>query len=201
MTKTSHTIRQSVSPLLLVGAVLAIGAVIHCGSGTPTQPTTTTTTVPITTTTTTTQPGIKLPAGMVCSPTPPPLYGMQLKIHGGVPGRYILDSKPVVLNIDGYCERVVGHTGRFCETRVEGDPQRQACDYLVVGQAENGRWGPTWYWNNQVCGDAISTKCANHQTEQFLVIAKELGRYEACASDLAPISEEGSRCGIYDIKF
>jgi hypothetical protein len=185
------------SALLFIGAVVAVGVIVHCGGdGSPTPPSSVTTTLAPTTTTTTTL----LPNGMVCSPTPPPIYGMQLKIHGGEPGRYILDSKPIVLNIDNYCDRVVGTSGKFCETRLEGDLQRVACDYMVVGQADNGRWGPNWYWNNKPCGEQNAENCNNHATEQFLAIAKATGRYEACASDKVPVAPDGSRCGFFDVR-
>ena len=117
-----------------------------------------------------------------------------------IPGRYILDSKPIVLNVDGYCERVTGVGGKFCETRLEGDLQRVACDYMVVGKADNGRWGPNWYLNNKVCGGDNAESCNNHTTEQFLAIAKAPGKYEACASDSVPLATDGSRCGMYEIK-
>jgi hypothetical protein len=187
--------------LLLVGAVIAVGVIVHCGgSDSPTPPTSVTTTLAPTTTTTTAPVGVVLPPGMTCSPTPPPIYGMQLKIHAGDPGRYVLDSKPIVLNVDNYCERVTGVSGKFCETRLEGDLQRVACDYMVVGKADTGRWGPNWYWNNKPCGGDNAESCNNHATEQFLVIAKAPGRYESCASDSVPVAQDGSRCGFYDIK-
>ncbi|MGE5127413.1 MAG: hypothetical protein ACM3PV_14060 [Betaproteobacteria bacterium] len=192
--------KPSTSVLLLCG-VVALGAIAHCGGGSsggqgpstlPTQPATTTTTRPA---------GIVLPAGMVCDPTPPPLYRMEPKMwmqRGG--GGWILDSKPRVMNVDNYCDRVGIGAGRFCDTRPEGNPQRQACDYLAVGQAsDTGRWGPTWTLDGKACdppGNAGGTnRCLNAPTEQFQVIAKGPGLYQACASPLARVDPEGSRCG------
>jgi hypothetical protein len=192
---------QSVrAALLFVGATLAIGMLIHCGGDSPTQAGGTSTTTLPATTTTTAPSGIVLPPGMTCSPTPPPLYGMHVKVHAGDPGRLVLDSKPLVANVDGYCDRVVGTSGRFCDTRVEGDLQRKACDYLVVGQADNGRWGPNWWWDDKPCGGANTDQCNNHASEQFMAIAKVNGKYEACASDKAKVAPDGTRCGVIDIK-
>jgi hypothetical protein len=125
---------------------------------------------------------------------------MQLKVHANDPGRYILDSKPLVLNVDGYCERVNGVSGRHCETRLEGDPQRTACDYLAVGKAPNGRWGPQWYRNNQLCDGANAANCRDHGDNQFMAIAKAPGFYEACAASTVRVDPDGSLCGPFDLK-
>ncbi len=183
--------------LVLCGAA-AIGVTAHCGSS-PSQPQPPVTT-PTTTTTTTTQPaGIVLPAGMVCSPTPPPLYGISEKVWDkSNPNRLLLDTYPQVINVDDYCARVgAGGSGqKFCPTRAEGDSQRFACDYLAVGQAvDTGRWGPTWTFENQPCAPiGGSGPCINHDDNQFKVIAKGTGTYAACASPLAKVDPEGSRC-------
>jgi len=139
-----------------------------------------------------------LPAGMVCDPTPPPILRMNVSVHSQEPGRIVLDSKPLVANIDHYCDKWFGDW-KFCETRPEGDPQRQACDYLVVGHAEDtGRWGPTWFFGPDLCSD-FPGDCSNHQTEQFLVVAKSSGTYEACAAEGWPIAPNGGRCGTMDV--
>ena len=192
------------SIMLLCGAV-AIGAMVHCGGSSPTQPPSGGGGPTTTTTTTTTQPpGIVLPVGMVCSPTPPPLYGISVKAWGkSLPGRWIMDTKPQVMNLDGYCGRLgMGDTVKFCDTRIEGDSERVACDYLAVGQAsDTGRWGPTWSFNGQPCAPiGGSGDCINHDTNQFQAIAKASGRFEACASALAKVDpSEGSRCGVRDV--
>jgi hypothetical protein len=141
-----------------------------------------------------------LPAGMVCNPTPPPLYRMHAKIHSKDNlGRLVLDSKPLVMNVDHYCDRVGFGDWKFCDTRPEGDPQRVACDYLVTGKAQDtGRWGPTWYYGDQLCSSA-SGSCANHSTEQFMAIAKASGRYVACASENWPVTTNGMRCAEIEI--
>ena len=181
-------------------AAATLGAIVQCG-GSDSSPTTNPTPVPTVAPTPTPTPAGGLPAGMVCNPTPPPLYGMQVKMHAGSADRAILDSKPLVWNVDNYCEKVNGVSGRFCETRKEGNDQRVACDYMAVGQAaDTGRWGPTWYYNGQPCDGPNFERCANHSSDQFLAIAKAPGRYEACAAPNAPIHPEGGACGGYDVK-
>jgi len=139
---------------------------------------------------------------MVCDPTPPPLYGIIVKVHAGTADRAVLDSKPIVINVDNYCERVTGIGGKFCDTRLEGNDQRVACDYLAIGKArDTGRWGPTWSFNDQPCDGANFGSCANHQSEQFLAVAKADGKFEACAADDVRVwPDGGSRCGVCNFK-
>ena len=110
---------------------------------------------------------------MTCSPTPPPLYGVVVKVQVGTKGRKTLDSRPQVINMNGYCESV-GFGGFFCFTRKEDDPQSQACDYLAMGQAsDTGRWGPTWTADGKACTENNAIPgCQNHPANQFLAIAK-----------------------------
>jgi hypothetical protein len=138
---------------------------------------------------------------MVCDPTPPPILRMHLKVHADSGGRTVLDSKPLVVNVDRYCERVGFGDWKFCDTRPEGDPQRKACDYLVAGKAEDtSRWGPTWYYGPRLCIGSPEA-CANHPTEQFMAIAKAKGTFEACAAeDGWPIAASGTRCGTLELK-
>jgi hypothetical protein len=174
----------------------------QCGSssssptGTPTPPLALPTPSP-----TATPPPAGLPAGMVCSsPTPPPLLRMSLKIHGGEAGRLVLDSKPLVANENGYCDKVGFGDWKFCETRAEGDPEREACDYLVTGRAtDTGRWGPTWYHDYDICA-SIPDLCVNHGSNQFLVVAKGNGEYRACAAEGWPLAADGARCGTIEIE-
>jgi hypothetical protein len=191
---------KSRTAVLVLCAAAVLGTVVQCG-GSSSSPTTTPTPVPTVAPPAASAPptgGIALPPGMVCNPTPPPLYGFRVGPHAGTPDRVVLDSKPLVVNVDGYCERV-GMSGRFCETRLEGNDQRVACDYLAVGQArDTGRWGPTWYYNGQLCGNNFAA-CANHGTEQFLVAAKEPGKFEACAAPNAPVHPDGGPCGGCDL--
>jgi hypothetical protein len=139
----------------------------------------------------------------VCDPTPPPLYGIIVKVQfdsGGA--RKGLDSRPQVINVDGFCEKAgFAATAKFCFTRTEGDPQATACDYLAVGQAsDTGRWGPTWSYNGKPCTAGPGENgCSNHPDNQFLVNTRGDGVYEACAAAEIPLSQDpekpGSRCG------
>ena len=137
----------------------------------------------------------------VCNPTPPPLYGVKVKIHDDSGFRKILDSRPQVVNTTSspsYCQQAGFGNGAFCFNRQEDDPQATACDSMSVGQAlDTGRWGPTWYYNGKPC-DAVGDTtpgCRNHADNQFLVIAKGPGEYAACANPNVAIS--GDRCGIF----
>ncbi len=185
---------------VLVGLAVGGAVLVQCG-GSPSSPSTNPTAVPTPHATPTPAPtpaSIVLPSGMTCSPTPPPLLRMQIGIHSTDGGRVVLDSKPVVVNVDHYCDRVGFGDWKFCDTRPEGDPQRVACDYLATGQAsDTGRWGPAWIGEGRPCGAELS-QCANHPTNQFMAIAKKKGEFQACASDLAPLASTGTRCGVFN---
>lgn len=179
-------------------------ALVSCGSD-PSTPTPVRTPVvgigPTPAPTQTPSKSVTLPPGMVCSdPTPPPLLRMSVKIHAQDPPRIVLDSKPVVVSVNGYCDKVGFGDWKFCDTRPEGHPERAACDYLVTGQAEDtGRWGPTWFYGNDLCS-YFPGSCSNHSTEQFLAVARAKGTYEACASENWPVAANGTRCGSYELK-
>jgi hypothetical protein len=139
---------------------------------------------------------------MTCFPTPTPLYGIAVKVQqiAGGGGRKTLDSRPQVINMNGYCESV-GFGGFFCFTRREDDPQAVACDYMAVGQAiDTGRWGPTWTADGKACTADDAAGCRNHPDNQFLAIAKGEGLFSACAAPNIPLSTDprrpGSRCGL-----
>jgi hypothetical protein len=197
--------KRAVFPVLICAAVLS--GLVACGGGSDsptTPPTPRPTAVP--TPTPTPVPTPPLPAGMVCSPTPPPLYGLNVKFQVGTRGRKTLDSRPQVINMDGYCESVGFGSGFFCFTRREGDPQAVACDYMAVGQAtDTGRWGPTWSADGKPCTENNDIPgCQNHPENQFLVIAKGDGVFQACVADYIPLSTNpdrpGSRCGTCRIE-
>ena len=193
-------------PLAAAGAALVL-LLSSCGGGggsNPTPvPTPTATPTPVATPT----PAATLPPGLVCNPTPPPLYGIVVKVHQDAGGaRKTLDSRPVVINVDGFCEKAgFAASARFCFTRTEGDSQATACDYLAVGRSSNeGRWGPTWSYNDKPCtAGAGENGCANHPDNQFLVNIRGDGRYEACAAADIPLSQDptlpGARCGLCTI--
>ena len=181
---------------ILAGAACAAAALTfaQCGSGSSAPPTSPTPIPTIAPTPTPKPTGIVLPAGMVCSPAPPPIWEYKpTKWRPRGPG-WMMDSQPVVKNVDHYC----GLTGQgdydHCYTRDEMDPQRQACDYLMTGQAKDtGRWGPTWTVDGFPCDGTHA--CANNENNQFQAIAKDAGLFQACASDLVPVYDGGDRCG------
>jgi hypothetical protein len=145
---------------------------------------------------------------MVCDPTPPPLYGIKVKVHNYSGGeRRILDSRPVVINVNDFCEKAgFASTSKFCFTRTEGDEQAVACDYLAVGKAsDTGRFGPTWSYNGKPCtAGGGEDGCSNHPDNQFLLTTRGNGEFEACASPLVQVSQDpslpGSRCGTCRIE-
>jgi hypothetical protein len=143
------------------------------------------------------------PAGICPSPTPPPLRYYAVKVHDDSGYRKVLDSHPIVQNVDGYCEKVGFGSAKFCATRAEDDPDRAACDFQATGRAKDtGRWGPTWYYEGKLCeAGPDQPGCSNHQDNQFMAIAKGTGEFEACVADDVPVDpEEGSRCGVCRIR-
>lgn len=167
--------------------VPALCAIVHCGGGssspTPTSPT------PVPTVT----PAPPPVAPLVCDPTPPPLHGVRVKIHDNSGYRKIMDSRPLVENIDRFCQRT-GQGGKFCFTRLEGDPQQADCDRMAMGMADTGRYGPTWSFDGKPCTDGgPDPGCYHHASNQFLVIAKGSGSLKACADDDVPVAADS--CG------
>jgi hypothetical protein len=140
-------------------------------------------------------------APLFCDPTPPPLRYVGVKIHDDSGYRKILDSKPVVQNVDRYCQRVGVPGNEFCSTRLEDDPQRADCDRMAMGMSDTGRYGPTWSYEGQPCRDrGPEPGCYHHPDNQFLVIAKGTGEFAACAAADAPVDpEEGARCGYLEV--
>ncbi|HEY7921532.1 MAG TPA: hypothetical protein VII62_00035 [Vicinamibacteria bacterium] len=178
-------------------------ALIACGgstmpSGTSGPPVVTL--APAPTPTPTSETSVVLPPGMVCpAPTPPPMLRMHVSLQAQEGERRRLDSKPLVPNIDHYCDKVGFGDWKFCDTRPEGNKDRVACDYLATGKAENGRWGPTWFFGNENCGYDPS-HCQDHPDNQFLAIGKLPGTYEACAAENVPVDPNGSRCGTLEVQ-
>ena len=121
--------------------------------------------------------------------------------------RWLLDSRPQVFNVDGYCGKIgFDSRAKYCDTRPEGDAQREACDALVVGKAKDtGRVGPTWSDpDGKPCVGAGDTTtqpaCINNPDNQFLVVARGAGQYLACASEDWPLGDGGSRCAGCNLK-
>lgn len=175
-------------------------ALIACGGSTSPSGPPVVTLAPAPTPTPTPDSSVVLPPGMVCpAPTPPPMLRMHVSLQMQEGERRRLDSKPLVPNTDHYCEKVGFGDWKFCDTRVEGSSDRVACDYLAVGKAENGRWGPTWFLGDSNCGPS-NPNCIDFPDNQFLTIGKVPGTYEACAAENVPVAPGGTRCGTIDVK-
>jgi hypothetical protein len=199
------TMTRSIQVALVAGAALTVAGLLSCGGSNPSTPTSTTTT-------TTTTPTTTRPSAGDCSPTPPPLYRIRLKVHAGGGGnRRVLDSRPEVVDMDGYCLKRFGHNSFSCFTAPEGDPQMFACDKMAVGRAsDTDRWGPTWAYKPnmgapaQPCSDTANPGCINHPDNQFLVISKGQGAFQACVDATIPLSTvpnyTGSRCSWCQLK-
>jgi hypothetical protein len=175
-------------------AAPALIATISCGGSSPSPPTSPT---PAPTVAPTPQPTPTPLAPLACDPTPPPLHGIKVKVHSDSGFRKTMDSRPLVANIDNYCQRT-GQDGRFCFTRLEGHPQQADCDGMAMGIADTGRYGPTWSFDDMPCAeDGSEPGCYHHPSNQFLLIAKGNGRVQACAADDVLVNE--SRCGACQI--
>jgi len=197
------TVSSPARAVAVLAASATLALLVACGGGGGSNPTPMPTPTPVPTPVPTPPPTTTL----VCNPSPPPLYGIQVKVifeSGGQ--RRTLDSRPRVINIDGYCGKAgFGTTDKFCWTRPEDDPQAAACDSLAVGRAgDTGRWGPTWFYNGRPC-TATGTEpgCTNRADNQFLVDTRGDGEYAACAAPDIPLSQDpdrpGDRCGVCTI--
>ena len=114
-------------------------------------------------------------------PVPPPVSRMNVKVHSANGDRTLLDSTPMVGPDAAYCKRIGFTDGRtFCPVRVEGHPERQACEAARVGRAaDSGRPGPTWSANGKRCnGPDGGVACLNHPDNQYLVFAYGSGTFQ-----------------------
>jgi hypothetical protein len=122
-------------------------------------------------------------AGECRDPLPGPLSQMNVKIHQRGDSRWTLDSTPLVGPDAAYCAKIGFTDGRgICPVRVEGSPEREACELYVVGRAaDTGRPGPTWYLNGSLCTGKPG--CENHADNQYQVYAYGGGLYKACGTN------------------
>lgn len=129
--------------------------------------------------------GVGDAVGSCGTPAPPPISRFNIGILQSQPGHVILDATPLVGPDADYCKLVGFTDGRlYCAVRTEGDPDRLACEALVVGRAaDTGRVGPTWSANGRPCqGKTGGASCDNHPDNQFLVVAYGAGTFRACAT-------------------
>lgn len=129
------------------------------------------------------------PAGSGCGqPYPPRITRMNAKVHLKSRGSWFLDSTPLVGPDGDYCAKVGYTDGRlFCTLRVEGDPERAACEIWRVGVAKDtGRPGPTW---TLIPKGGVETYCSGdeagcrHTDSPFNVEAIKGGLYKVCTAD------------------
>ncbi len=123
-------------------------------------------------------------SGSCGNPFPPPVARFNVKVLSHQADRYVLDSTPLVSDA-AYCAKV-GYSDRtVCPVRLEGDPERSACEAAIVGiAADTGRQGPTWSANGGPCDgqDHGGASCANHGGNQYLALAWGAGTFRACAA-------------------
>jgi hypothetical protein len=113
-------------------------------------------------------------------PLPPPLSRFNVKVHIRGSKAWTLDSTPLVGPDAVYCAKVGYYDRSTCPVRLEGDPQRTACELYIVGRAvDTGRPGPTWYHGDSLCrGEAAA--CENHPDNQYLLLVYTGGSFKAC---------------------
>lgn len=120
-------------------------------------------------------------------PNPNDMYGFGIKVQlEPSVRRKILNANPYVRN-ESYCQSV-GLGGRFCETRIETDPGRVACDNYITGISDEGGPGPIWY--QVVQGQRLRCPGLNGspgpapncrlKENQYLLDVFEPGYYVAC---------------------
>ena len=119
-----------------------------------------------------------------CSPIPPPIARIKVVIHLKNRDFWTLDATPQVGPNVGYC-RDVGFTDgrRFCPVRPEGDPMRAECEGWAVGQAENGRPGPTWTNPDGEPCTGPESLCSNSADNQYMLWVHKGGLFKACAKN------------------
>jgi hypothetical protein len=122
-------------------------------------------------------------AGGCGDPLPPELAVLNVKIHQRGDSHWVLDSTPLVGPDAAYCAKIGYTDGRsLCPVRVEGHPEREACELYVTGRAiDTGRPGPTWSVNGSLCTGRPG--CENHPDNQYQVLAFQSGLYKACGKN------------------
>lgn len=125
------------------------------------------------------------PAATSCSPLPPSISRLKVKIHLKSREYWTLDVTPLVGPDAGYCARIGFTDGRaFCPVRPEGDPDRQECEAWAIGQAEDtGRPGPTWYNPDMEPCTGLDSRCINHPDSQYHLWIYTGGMFTACAAN------------------
>jgi hypothetical protein len=132
------------------------------------------------------------PIGSGCGrPYPPPITRFNCKVHLKGNDRYTLDSTPLVGPDVNYCASIGFTDGRsICSVRVEGAPDREACENWRVGKAKDtGRYGPTWTKSDGTYCTGPDSGCENHPDNQNQIFTYKNGSYIVTA-------ENGASCTV-----
>jgi len=132
------------------------------------------------------------PIGSGCGrPYPPPITRFGCKLHLKGSDHYTLDSTPQVGPDVAYCASIGFTDGRsICPVRVEGTPDRVACENWLVGRArDTGRYGPTWTKTDGGFCTGPASGCANHPDSQYQLFTYASGTYSVTA-------ENGASCKV-----
>jgi hypothetical protein len=153
--------------------------VVSCGGGSATAPTPAPTPIP------TPQPTPEPTPVTSCSPLPPPITEIRVKIHSKDRHFWDIDATALVGPDRNYCGSV-GFVGRrMCPVRPEGDPMRAECELYAVGIAEDtGRPGLTWTRDGMFCtGQKTETECEHEPNNSFQLRIYKGGLIKACAEN------------------
>ena len=132
------------------------------------------------------------PIGSGCGrPYPPPVTRFNCKVHLKGNDQYTLDSTPLVGPDVNYCASIGFTDGRsICSVRVEGAPDRVACENWRVGKAKDtGRYGPTWTKPDGSYCTGPESGCQNHPDNQNQLFTFKNGSYIVTA-------ENGASCTV-----
>jgi hypothetical protein len=182
-----------------VVSFIAAAVAVACGSGgNPAEPPTT----PVAAATATPVPTAAPSAFAVACGSPLPntseLYGFGIKVQlEPSVRRKILNANPYVKNAS-YCASV-GFGGQFCETRIETEPSRVACDHYMTGLSDAGGPGPNWYQEidgqRKRCGGGTvpgdAPDCRLKPENQYLLDVFGPGKFVACGG-----AGSNGTCGV-----
>jgi hypothetical protein len=128
-------------------------------------------------------PGAPRDTGGCGDPLPFSLAHINVNVHQRGDSRWLLDSTPIVGPDAAYCAKIGFTDGRsMCPVRIEGHPERGACELYVTGRArDTGRPGPTWFVDGSLCTGPPG--CENHPENQYQVFAYQNGLYKACGKN------------------
>jgi hypothetical protein len=132
------------------------------------------------------------PIGSGCGrPYPPPVTRFNCKVHLKNNVYYTLDSTPLVGHDVAYCASIGYTDGRsICPIRMEGAPDRVACENWRVGKAKDtGRDGPTWTKADGSYCTGPESGCENSPDTQYQLWTYRGGTYTVAA-------ENGASCTV-----